>query len=210
MTRPTVGTVAEEIYDACAAHASQDEALGWPLLKLVGAIGAMAQRLDDYADEGPDGELPWSILLDIDRVADADLEHLAQFVGVTIPPSLDAASKRLRIRETDGFKRGTVGAIMGAARQHLIGDKQVVLRERYNPTSPDVDSAYHLTVYTYTDETPDAAAVERALEAQKPAGLILHYESRTGQDWATLVATYSTWADVVAGFTDWADVAATY
>lgn len=211
MTPPTVtnGQVADELFEAVAPLAYDDATNDNATL---GLVNALALVLDDIATivNPADGSAPWSLVYDLDNAPVEWLPWLGQWVGVRIPTGLDEASMRLRVRETDGFKRGSVGAIMGAARQRLIGDRKVVLRERYDPSDPLVDSPYHLTVFTFTDETPDSAAVEAALVAQKPAGIILHYEVRDGQDWQTLSAGGTTWADVVSTYDDWADVIGTY
>lgn len=190
--------VGDELYAALGPLAAQDADLGYPLRTYCHALGAMFEEISWYATETDD--MPgWARLADVDTTPSKALGWLAQFVGVTLDPALDDDAQRDRIRMTDGFKRGTVGALVGAAQQYLTGQKTVIVRER------DGD-AYTLTVVTYTAETPDSGLVAAALLAQKPAGLILNYLTETGQDWATLVANSATWADVVAAYSTWEDV----
>jgi hypothetical protein len=158
----------------------------------------MFEEASWYARDSDDG--PGFVrLVDLDLAPEKALPWLAQFVGVQLQPGLDDAAQRARIRATDGFHRGTVSALVGAARQYLTGGKTVIVRER------DGD-AYTLTIVTYTAETPDSGLVLAALLDQKPGGLILNYVVETGQDWATLQANYATWADVIAHYPTWTDV----
>lgn len=190
--------VGDEIYAAQAPLADDDASYGFALLAYSRALGAMFEEVNWYAGE-TDTEPGWSRLANIDTAPPKALGWLAQFVGVRLDPALDDAAQRARIRATDGFKRGTVGAIAAAAQQYLTGAKTVLIRER------DGDP-YALTVVTYTAETPDEDAVRAALLAQKPAGIILTYVVEAGQDWLTLETGYATWNDVLAHFFTWQDV----
>lgn len=166
-------------------------------------IAAMFQPLADLIsddDEGPG----WSRLMDVARVPSRDLGYLAQFAGVTLLPGLSDADQRARIRSTDGQNRGTPGALVGAAQQYLTGDKRVVLRERFNPaTGAD---AWHLQLFTRTAETADPAAIVRAVNAQKPAGLIIHFAVVDGADWEAVRTTYDSWLAVRDAYGDWTAV----
>lgn len=191
MSRPVTGSVADELYESVEPVAFADEQLDWPLLTLCAAAGAMVQEIDDYVrdtDAGPG----WSILLDIDRTPSKALGWLAQFVGVSLRDGLDDAGQRDWIRSTDGMARGSLAAITGAAQRYLTGGRAVILRERFDPDDPTVDSPYHLQVITFTAQTPDPVAVEAALTAQKPAGIVLHYDVLDGQDFEQLRSSYST------------------
>lgn len=122
----------------------------------VGGIGdVMFQEVEDLASDGPLGQPGWSSLLDLNRVPDKALPWLAQFIGVSIPGGLTPADQRIRIQNTDGWKRGTPAAIAGAPLPYLTGTKTVILRERDPAASPN-DPAYGLTVITRTSETPAA------------------------------------------------------
>jgi hypothetical protein len=74
-----------------------------------------------------------------------------------------------------------------AAQLLLTGNKTVVVQER-------VGDAWHFSVRTRTGETPSSAAVLAALQAQKPAGLILDYATFTGilyQETTAAFASYT-------------------
>lgn len=204
----SVGKVGTRVYDTLEPVAGSDASYNWPLLAYSSGLALPSEEVADLAETGDNGEVGWSVLLDIDRVPDKGIGWLAQLVGVRLNPDLDAMTQRARVRETDGWNRGTLGAMAGAAHQYLTGAQHVILRERFNPADPDVDHAYHLQVITYTSETPDSAKVLAALMAQKPAGIILHYDTLDGQDFETLYldnpdfqGVYTTYATFQGVFT---------
>lgn len=174
------------------------------LMVVASAFDTVADLARD-TDGGPPG---YAGLFDPDTCPAAFLPFLGQFVGVEMLPGLTEAQQRLRIKQTDGAKRGTPGAIVGAARQFLddgsgSGENATVyLNERVS------GNAYQLRVATLTSETPDPDAVVRALLEQKPGGIKLFADVVAGGDWATLLATHTDWADVAATFATWDDVRA--
>jgi hypothetical protein len=164
---------AHRLYVALAPLAQQDQANAWSLLILCNAVGTMFQLLEDYVRDTPDGP-GWSALMDLDRCPTEALPWLAQFAGVRLLPGTTDAEQRERINSTDGFRRGTVGAIAAAAQRTLTGTKTVGITER------DGGDAYAFAVATYATETPDTLATYNALLAAKPAGLIMTYSSGVG------------------------------
>jgi hypothetical protein len=168
MARPAASPFAEDLYEACGAWAYDDENQDWALLHLCIAIARQFDLGDQIIRPPFDDRGPWETLLDVDRTPAVFLPWLAQMVGVDPRGlvGLDEATQRTFIRETAGWRRGTPAAMIGAAQVYLTGAKTVRLIERD-------ESAYRLTVITRTSETPDAAAVERALRSQKPAGIVL-------------------------------------
>lgn len=115
----------------------------------------------------------WGKLLDLDAAPSWVLPWLAQFMGVEILRGLDDESQRIRIRGAAGFSRGTPAAIVEAARQYLTGNRKVELYEREG-------TAWRFRLRTYASETPDPTAVKKAVEALKPAGVVLVYEVQAG------------------------------
>lgn len=201
---------AADIYERLAPLAYDDAHQGYALAAYVGAFGQMFQVVEDYGrdqDLGGGVVAPgWSVLTDINRCPPEALGWLAQFVGVQLQVGLDDATQRARIRETAGWKRGTLGAISGAAHQYLTGAKNVIIRERdaaASPTAPE----YGLTVITYTSQTPDSTKVLAALIAQKPAGIILSYHVLPGQDYQELLTDHPTYANVFATYATYQGVA---
>lgn len=189
--RPATTPFQEDLYGQLGAWKDADFGK-WDLLHYCGAIASMFDQIEKYARD--DGDFPgWSILLDPDRCPVEALPFLAQFVGVRLPSTLTEQQQRDRIKGTDGFKRGTPGAIMDAARIHLTGNKTVFMRERDG-------GAYNLTVVTYVSETPDSAAVLAALIEQKPAGIILTYQTVAGATYLLIRVSYPTYSAVLAAF----------
>lgn len=190
MARPTdVGSHGEAVYDQLHALAWDDENKSWALLVFVGGIGQMVQEIEGYVREGDNDEPGWSSILDLDLIPEKGLGWLAQFQGISIDPKLADAEQRERIRETDGWVRGTALAFAGAAKPYLTGSKHVTIRERHG-------GAYRTTVHTYTAETPDPAAVLAALLEQKPIGIILTYAVYDGQDYQDVYDNYLTYQAV--------------
>jgi Phage tail protein (Tail_P2_I) len=196
---------AARLYDALAPLAIVDDENEWALLVYCNALGAMFQPIEDLVRDSPEGP-GWSALLDLDRCPDDALAWLAQFVGVRLLAGSTPDADRARIASTDGFRRGTVAAMIGAARATLTGAGVVVLRERDHDPADTPAYAYYLTVITYADETPDPAATARALGAQKPGGLVLDYRTATGQDWQSVKTRYATWGAVMAAYATWGAV----
>lgn len=208
--RPSVSALTEELYAACAPLAVDEEANDWPLLRMCAAFASMLDDPYEWTRLGPNDEPPWSQLVDIDRAPDEAVKWLGQLVGVRVSPTVTGDAARDWVRSTDGFKRGSLEAIVGAAQRTLIGGKNVVLYERYDPDNATDDSQYHLTIVTYTAETPDADALVASVLEQKPAGIILHHLVLDGQTWQQIVDNDETWQDLINNYDDWADVAGTF
>lgn len=201
----SISSAGEVLYDAVTPLAYDDANQGWALRYYCGAAGLLIGDVYDWAMETDDYE-GWSTIMDVDRAPEDALPWLGQFAGVRLISGLTEEQKRDWIRETEGFKRGTVGAITGAITPLLTGQQTVIFRERYNPNDPTVDSAYHLMINTYTSETPDDAAVLLALQRQKPAGIILHYEVVDGQDYQSLLDNHPLYSDVKGDYANYQSV----
>lgn len=161
----------------------------------LAAIGSMFQPVDDLVRDSELGE-GWSPLLDAQRAPTEALPWLGQLVGVRLMAGLSEPARRQRIAETDGFRRGSLAALVGAARQHLTGLQRVVVRERDG-------SAYRLTVITFDSQTPYPDRVAAALAEQKPAVIVLDYRVETGQDYRQLHDERVTYDAVRTDFTDY-------
>jgi hypothetical protein len=198
--RPAVTPFTEDLYQELGAWRDADQNV-WDLLKYSSSVAAMFDQIELYARDQDDGTPGWAILLDPDLCPTEALGYLAQFVGVDLRQGLSDAAQRERIKSTDGFKRGTPGAIVGAAKQYLTGNKTVILRERDPSIDPANGGAYGFTVLTYTSETPDSAAVLKALQDAKPAGLIMDYQVVPGANYVFIRTTYTTYQDVKNAFT---------
>lgn len=204
MTQP----VAAELYAQLAPSMGWDDANnGWSLLYLTEALTAGAEEISELVVDTDDGAPGWSIIVDLDRAPDKWLDWLGQLKGARLISSLAPENKRLQIASSSGFDRGGEEALITRIQALLTGEKRVILRRRYNPITELAD-AWHLQIATYTADTPDAAKVEAflALEDTIPAGIIVHYEVRDGQDWLQLRTNHPTWGDVKTTYSTWFDV----
>lgn len=197
MPRPVVTATTEEAYRGLGPLTEPDADLDYPLLRFVASVADQLQVVNDLArdtDEAPG----WAKVFDPARTPDEFVGWLGQFVGVRELVGLTPLAQRMRIRETAGFQRGTKAAIEGAAKQFLSGSRQVKVYERDG-------SPYRLRVRTYQTETPDAARVEAAVRAQKPAGLVLTYEVVTGASYGQMDTAHGTYADMDAAYPTYQD-----
>ncbi|HEX3454197.1 MAG TPA: phage tail protein [Gaiellaceae bacterium] len=202
----TPDSFAARLYTMLEPLAQSDPSYGWALLILCNAIGTEYQSVEDWVRDTPAGP-GFSLLLDVDRCPPEALGWLAQFVGVRLRSGDSDADNRHRIVSTDGFRRGTYAAIQGAAYATLVGSKSVFIWERDHDPADTPDYAYYLTVSTYADQTPDQAATERAILAQKPAGLVLTYIVQDGQTYSQVKSRFATYADVSAAYATYAAMA---
>jgi hypothetical protein len=185
-------TAADQAYEALGAWRLRDEETGYQLRAFVEAVTQALQPIEDMVRDSPDGP-GWSIMLDVDRVPGWAIPWLAQFVGVTVDAGHTEDQQRIATREAEGWRRGTLAAIRGAAKVHLTGSRKVFIDER-TPTP------YSFTVRTYQSETPDQAALEAALAVAKPAPLIIYYELLTGATYEELSLEFVNYSDLTATF----------
>jgi len=186
MPAPTLIPFAQRIYDRMLPLQNDEPNNNWALANYLNAIATAYDDVEILADVGPAGQVGWSIIVDINRVPDAGLPWLGQFIGVVLPPGLTAAQQRSAIQTAYGWRRGTPAALTAAIAPLLTGNKTVIFKER------DGDP-YTLTVITRSSETPNSAAVLAALTSQKPAGIILNYLTSTGFTYLELRATQATY-----------------
>lgn len=200
MARPTVSDAAETLYATLGPWARADTARGesedrWDLLEFCEAVCRNLQPIEDIIRDSDDGP-GWSVVMDIDRAPVEWFGWLAQFAGVRLIPGLPEAEQRARIKSTDGFRRGTPGAIVGAAQQYLTGTKTVFLVERHG-------SPYRLTVSTLANETPDLTLVQGALKDQKPAGLVMTVTTVQGGDYDSYRDSHSDYTSTAGLWTQY-------
>lgn len=194
MTRPTVSDLAEQLYDELGVTQPADEQLDWPFLIFLAGIAAGFGQLSDIVRDTDDGP-GWSILLDPERCPTFALPWLAQFAGIKLTAGLTDDEHRDEIMHPPSFARGTKLAMRESGARYLTGTKYVGVFER------EESDPYQIEVVTRVAETPDADVVEAALRAQKPAGLILTYETVLGTTWVEATSTWGaatvTWAEAL-------------
>lgn len=199
MTRPDTLAIADDAYAKLEPVAAGDEGRGWHLLLFIEALGEMFRKVEELT-RSVDGLPARSQILDVDRAPDWWLPNLAQFVGVRLIAGSTVAEQRERIRSTDGFKRGTVAAMVAAIKPTLTGTQYVGVVERAG------GDAYTLQISTRSAETPNAAATAAAAMAQKPAGLVLTQTVIAGVTWGEMEVRNpaATWSQVENQFATYA------
>lgn len=208
MALPTPNTPFQlDVYNALGPLADQDEKLGFPLFDYTGAIASMFDLIELFARDAPDGAPGYAILMNPDRIPDDQLPTvlpwLGQFVGVDVDKSLSLADQRNEVKNSGGFKRGTVGSMIAAAQKTLTGTKTVFVKERDSTVSSVAGGAYGLTMLTLTSETPSSSNTLAAIKSQKPGGIILAYNTVTGMTWQLVNTNYASWNAVKAAFATW-------
>lgn len=155
------------------AHAILCETLAQPYLQVCEII------------DPPDPLPPWAPLFSIVLCPDWALPWLAQLVGTQLPQGLTPAQQRNFIMVFAGHTTGTVASMTAAARTALVSS---------NPPAPATlwfrerdGSPYRLEVVTLTGETPDPAALLRALTAAKPGAILLEVRQVAGWDYQQMV-----------------------
>lgn len=137
---------------------------------------------------------------DVDSRQGGQLDHAAQYVGVTRPPTYDDEQMRTLIRERPAYQRGSPEAIVSAVRARLAGSRRVELTER---DGGDVNA---LRIRIYLSEIVSLADVQQAVLEQKPAGIVATVEPFPGQDWQDVVNAHATWQDVIDAHPTWQDL----
>lgn len=187
MARPVVSELTELLYDTLApAMTVQDESLDWPLLRYCAVLVEPLEKAFEVA-HGED--VPWGSILDPDTCPDWALPWLARWVGVVTEEAWDAEEIREAIKIPSGFARGRVESLRNAPKPYLTGSKTVILIER-EPSA----SAYRLYMRTLLTETPDSTAVLNAILRQKPAGIVLDYNTLTQTEYLQIESAYASYA----------------
>jgi len=163
--------------------------------------GSMFEQIELYGFDTEDFE-GWSILLDVDRCPAEALPYLAQYVGERLPAGLLEEEMRQWVRDAPNQRRGTLPALVDAAQRYLTGGKNVTVIQR------DAGHPDHVTVVTYTDQTPNSAQVLAEIMSVFPAELTLTYVVSSGQIWSQVIATDADWTNSMAESATWADLMA--
>ena len=231
ITPESLSLAATRLYAQVEHLETEGEAEGYPWAV---ACAALCAPIDDLYDLLFGADAPWAALLDPDLAAETLtpefaerlLPYVGQFIGVTYRAGVPLAGQRLRLSETGGAKVGSPAAILGAARQRLIGpdgtpeSATVLLLERVG------GDPYHFAVTVQRSHVPDelivmdgleetAPAIARDIDEQTPAGRRgTDPETRfdlnivEGGDYETLAASFASYDDVAAEFSTYDELAA--
>jgi hypothetical protein len=199
MSGPTHTPLGARLRERTQPLAPDDASYGYAHAHLCEALGSMLEQVGEVFD--PEGDVPpLAPILDVELCPAWALPWLAQLVGVVLPYGVGDDEARTYIRDVAGFERGTPASLRAAAGLFLTGDKTVYFRER-DPTG--ADPPYTLEVVTVASETPDAAAVLRALLAQKPGGIVLNYRTVAGWDYQQMTTEGGLYSALATRFTSY-------
>jgi hypothetical protein len=170
-----LASFAHELYEELAPITIEDKANGYALAQYVAAIGGMIQDIADLS-RAPSA---WGDIMDPDTCPPEGLGWLAQMVGIRLPQQITADEARAIIKDQVSWRRGTPRGIREAIGRLLTGTKHVGIIERAD------GDPYKVAITTWTDETPDPAAITALLSddgpnAILPAGIIWTYATTAG------------------------------
>lgn len=192
MARPVVSQSAELLYGRLWPHTLEDEQNEWHLLLFCHALATgLFEHVRSYVAD-TDTRLGWEIVFNLNECPSEALDYLGQFVGVHFDEGMTDAEKRAKIKERPAFRRGTPAAIEAAAKLHLTGKKFVFMQERFE------GKAYRLLVRTFDSMTPDEERTRKDILSQKPAGIVLDYESTVMKTYAEILKEDPTYTDWLA------------
>lgn len=110
---------------------------------------------------------PWSIIMDVDHTPAYALPYLAQFVGQTIPIGTNEFTARASIKTPSNQERGAIAKMTYEAQLTLTGTKYCRMVERAD------GNPWLIRVFTMTSETASSAVTLAAINAVKPAGMVI-------------------------------------
>lgn len=136
MTHPTT----EALYDAIGPGITGQDPTG-TLLAWLDGPGSLLGEVDDVVR---DGDLPgWAA--ELTATGTHRTHWTAQLLGVVIPDGASDVAARALIQDRPAFRRGTVPALVAAAKEHLAGSQYVSVIERDG-------SPYKVRVQVYSEE----------------------------------------------------------
>jgi hypothetical protein len=151
-------------------------------------------QIQELVDPEEEGLVPWETLFDVDLCPYWALPWLAQVVGVQLLPGLSEDAARQYIKDLSFEQTGKPETIRKVVQTQLVGTKTVYFRER------DTGDAYRLEIVTLTNETPDLSALDRAIKASVPAGILVNDRTVVGWDYQQMTAEGGTYADQNTAF----------
>jgi hypothetical protein len=221
---PAITTLANRLYGRLPGiYRRMDIDQAWIFKRYIGSVVQSSGEIDELVERvrgarpvGPSTPVPWgldpadlvawvaarrsvpSALSDPDLADAAWLPWLATLVGARLDPAASEAEKRDTIRyATSGWRAGTRGAVLDAAKSALTGTKYAKL---YTHTKSDLGlgliagTMWDVTIVTRSSETPDPSVVLGAVlrKGVKPAGVVLWHKAYEAT-WDTWEAVYPTW-----------------
>jgi hypothetical protein len=177
------------------------------LTAYAAAVASMWGELEPFIDDDAVNDIVgWQALFDVDLCPLIALPWLAQCVGERLPVGIDADTARAWIKLNPRWMRGTEQAIVNAVKRCLTGPATVQFGTRMHLDGiEDVDC---IAVLTYTTQTPDPVAVQRALRDNVPADIIWEYAAVDGATWALVQAGMDSWTELQTTYgPKWSNIA---
>jgi hypothetical protein len=202
-------TLAERLLSDFEPYLDDDDGT---LPMFTSAVTSPLEDLEAIAQPSDQG-VGFSSLLDPDRAPSEYLEWLGQAVGVAIATGKAEDAARESIKHPAGWRTGAPDSIIAAVRPTLVPvdpdiPATVIVLERTSGGWAAGDNPWHLTVATFTDETPDTAAALAAALSQKDIGNIMSVVQIAHWVYLTVLSSRTTYADVVSHFATYNALAA--
>ena len=196
---PTLGSFGTILNTELDPMSYDDPLYGYPLMTFMGAVGTGGDEVNDLVRE-TDIRPGWGLMFDVDNVPSKWLPWLGQFSGTSIDPALNDNAARAIVAARAGFTRGRPSTITNIAKGYLTGTQYVLLEERYN------GDPYTYSVIVQTDQVTDAAQLNAALTAAKPAGLNFNLYIVDVLVYSELQAISGTYAGVLTHYPTYRDM----
>jgi Phage tail protein (Tail_P2_I) len=202
-TDPGLGITGRDLFNATrpAGYAEADTDKAWA--RFLGALSLLNDPVAVIA-RSFGGHDRWTQLASPRRCPEEWLPVLAQWAGLRRFDAMTSGEVRELIGPTaPGMWRGTRAAMIAAVRRFMppgMADNYLYFEERAD------GDPYALRVFTYSFIEHDPELVEAALQTAKPAGLLLNYEVRRGQNFDMLRRRHANFAEVNASYESFAHV----
>jgi hypothetical protein len=166
MPAPVLDGFAARLYAATAPLSPTDgDNDGWPLAWFCAGLAEVLRPYEDLTAPTALDRDSLARLLDPDAAPAWALPWLAMATGTKLQTGLSELASREAIKQTPGQDRGTVPAIIGAARRHTTDP----VGAPFIFSSPYNGSLAEALLVVYSAQAPDVAAIEADLPLVAPA-----------------------------------------
>jgi hypothetical protein len=196
-------------YRRLGAQTHDDAKGGWLLAGLVDAKASMYDEAEQVAHDDDQDRPGWVAATDPLTCHRSFLPWAAQLYGTSVPveniapgvPDATVDRERQRVNARGLYRRGSTQAIVMALAAATTGQRLPIVRERYDPTHPSDDKAWHTTLrYRTADVTNPTLLYALAVDPTiKPAGLTIHILIEDRRDYDQSSVDFPTYQDRTTG-----------